>query len=216
MKGRRGQMVELLRQRGELSVAELSEELDIAAPALRRHLEILASEGTVEYRAVKQATGRPYFAYRLTEQAHEAAATGYPRLLERLIHEAAAMPDGSGRVLLESLLERMSDHLAEDYRSRVRGKTVAERARSLTEALRGEGILEDWEQREDGIHLFNSTCPHRRAAVAAEGSLCASERRAIALLLGEEVDQVSRMVDRNGCCEYVIRPRQEPELVTIQ
>ena len=214
MKGTRGQIVELLRQRGELSIAELCEELDIAAPALRRHLDILAGEGTVEYRAVKQATGRPYFAYRLTEQALEAAATGYPRLLERLIREAAALPDGSGRALLESLLERMSDHLADDYRSRVRGNTVAERARSVTEALRGEGILEDWEQREDGIHLFNTACPHRRAAVAAEGSLCASERRAIALLLGEEVDQVSRMVDRNACCEYVIRPRQE--LVTIQ
>ena len=207
MKGTRGQIVELLRQRGELSVAALCAALDIAAPALRRHLDILTAEGLVAHRAVKQPTGRPYFGYRLTEQAQEAAATGYARLLERLLQDAAAMPAGDGgRPLLDALLERMSEHLAEDYRSRVRGETLEERVRSLTEALGAEGILEDWETREDGIHLFTKTCPYRRAAMAAH-ELCGSERRAIARLLGEEVDQVGRLVDGHPCCEYVVRPQ---------
>lgn len=213
MKGTRAQIVELLRQRGELSVAELSEALDIAAPALRRHLDILAGEGTVEYRAVKQPTGRPYFAYRLTEQAQEAAATGYARLLERLILDAAALPAGDGGMLLDALLDRLSAHLAEDYRSRVRGTTLQERVRSLTDALRAEGILERWEARPDGsIHMYTSACPHRRAALAAH-ALCGSERRAIALMLGEDVDQVTRLVDGSTCCEYIVRPRDE--LVTL-
>lgn len=216
MKATRGQIVELLGQRGELSVAELARELGISIPALRRHLDILAGEGMVEYGAVRQPTGRPYFAYRLTERARESASTGYARLLERLLLDAAALPAGDGRhALLDTLLERLSDHLAEEYRGRVRGATLAERARSLTDALRAEGLLDRWEERPDGIHLTNSTCPHRRAAMAAH-ELCSSERRAIALLLGEEVEQVGRMVDGAGCCEYIIRPRHEQELVTIQ
>ncbi len=219
MKGTRTQIVDLLRQHAELSIAELSEHLGIAAPAVRRHLDILTAEGMVEYRAVKQPTGRPYFAYRLTEQAQEAAATGYARLLERLLVDAAALSSGdeggSERVLLDALLERMADHLAADYRPRVRGDTIEERVQSLIEALRAEGILERWEEREDGIHLLNSACPHRRAALAAH-ELCRSERRAIALLLGEEVDQVGRMVDGHPCCEYVVRPQRGPELVVIQ
>ena len=163
MKGTRGQIVELLRQRGELSVAALRAALDIAAPALRRHLDILTAEGLVAHRAVKQPTGRPYFAYRLTEQAQEAAATGYARLLERLLQDAAAMPAGDGgRPLLDALLERMSEHLAEDYRSRVRGETLEERVRSLTEALGAEGILEDWESARTV-----STCSPRPARTAA-------------------------------------------------
>src|SRR3712207_6468656 len=91
MKGTRGAIVALLRQRGECTVAELADEVNVAAAALRRHLEILAGEGTVEYRAVKQATGRPYFAYRLTERAREEAVNAYPRLLERLVAEVAAL-----------------------------------------------------------------------------------------------------------------------------
>jgi predicted ArsR family transcriptional regulator len=218
MVGTRAQIVELLRRHGELTVAALSRELGIAAPALRRHLDILAAEGMVAYRTVKQAAGRPYFRFYLTEQAQEAASTGYARLLERLVVDAAALPagDGSSRAMLDLLLDRLADHLAEDYRSRVHGNTLEERVRSLTEALRSEGILDQWERREDGIHLYNAACPHRRAALAAH-ELCGSERRAIAKLLGEDVDQIGRMVDGQSCCEYVVRPRQDtgPQLVTI-
>jgi predicted ArsR family transcriptional regulator len=219
MKGTRTEIVELLRRHGELTVTALCAELGIAAPALRRHLDILTAEGMVAYRTVKQAAGRPYFAYRLTEQAQETASTGYARLLERLIVDAAALPagDGSDRAMLDLLLDRLSDHLAEDYRTRVHGETLEERVRSLTDALRSEGILDQWERREDGIHLYNVACPHRRAALATH-EVCGSERRAIAKLLGEDVDQVGRMVDGQSCCEYVVRPRlgRGPQLVTIQ
>jgi predicted ArsR family transcriptional regulator len=164
---------------------------------------------------VRQHTGRPYFAYRLTEKALESSSDGYARLLERLLRDAAALPDTDGRrMLLDALLEQMSDHLAEDYRARVHGQTLEERVHTLTEALRAEGILDTWEQRADGIHLMNTACPHRRAALAAH-DLCGSERRAIAKLLGEDVEQVARMVDGGGCCEYVVRPRGQ-QLVTIQ
>ncbi|MFN8559667.1 MAG: ArsR family transcriptional regulator [Dehalococcoidia bacterium] len=215
MKGTRAQILDLLR-RGEMTVAELSEALDIAAPALRRHLDILTGEGMVEYRSVKQQTGRPYFAYRLTERAQEAGATGYARLLERMLVEAAALPAGEsgGRVLLEALLDRLSASLTDDYRARVRGATLEERVRSLTEALRAEGIVEAWEQRDDGIHLFTNLCPHRRAALVAH-ELCDSERQVIANLLGANVEQVGRMVDGAACCEYVVRPRTNHDLLPV-
>jgi predicted ArsR family transcriptional regulator len=218
MKGTRAQIVELLR-RGEMTVAQLAGALGIAAPALRRHLDILTAEGTVTFRSVKQATGRPYFVYRLTEKAYEAASTGYARLLERLLTDAAALPAGdgagAGRALLDALLDRLADHLAADYRGRVRGETLEEKVRSLTEALHAEGLLDGWEWREDGIHLLNTACPHRRAALAAQG-VCGSERRAIALLLGEEVDQIGRMVEGHPCCEYVVRPQRGEALTVMQ
>ena len=219
MKGTRGQIMDLLRQQGELSVAELAKAVGIAAPALRRHLDILVGEGAVEFRAVRQAAGRPYHAYRLTEQAQEATASGYARLLERLLVNAAELPgDGadSGRALLDALLDRLAADLAADYRPRVQGATLEERVSSLTRALHDEGILDGWDVREDGIHMYNAACPHRRAARAAH-ALCGAERRAIALLLHEEVDQVGRMVDGAGCCEYVVRPRDEAaNLITIE
>lgn len=215
MKDTRTQILELLRREGECSVQALAEEVGIAVSAMRRHLDILEGEGQVEYRQVRKAAGRPYFAYRLTEQAKESPAAGYARLLERLLSSAATLPaeDGS-HALLATLLDSLSAHLAEEYRAKIHGSTLEERARSLTEALRSEGLVDQVERRADGIHLITSTCPHRRAAIAT-AELCDAELRTIATLLGEDVQQVARLVDGANCCEYVVKPKEHGQLISL-
>jgi predicted ArsR family transcriptional regulator len=37
---------------------------------------------------------------------------------------------------------------------------------------------------------------------------CESDRKAIELLLGTEVLQVTTIVDGSSCCEYVVRPSE--------
>lgn len=217
MSATRDQIVGILRTRGESTVAALAREVGVVHTAMRRHLEILAAEGTVEHRAVRQAAGRPYFVYRLTEQAAEAQSTGYPRLVERLVHELAALhsePSASGRSLLDTVFDQMSEHMAEQYRTRVCGDTLEERVRSLTDALRAEGIVDRWQPHNDGFSLSTSACPHRRAAMAAH-ELCTAEARAISLLLGTEVEQVARVIDGAACCEYVVRSAAPPDAVAL-
>jgi predicted ArsR family transcriptional regulator len=205
MKGTREQALDLLRQRGELTVAELTALLGIAQPAVRRHLDILAAEGLVEFRTVRQHTGRPYFVYSLSERARERASTGYSRLVERLLAELRALDDdsGAGGRLMETLLERMSEHLAAEHRASISGTTLEERAASLVATLADEGILDDFEVREDGVHLINTSCPYRRAALATD-EVCRSEQRAISLLLEAPVQQLGRIVDGQPRCEYLV------------
>lgn len=208
MNGARDEIVAALRQHGERTIAQLAEAVGITPAALRRHLDILAGEGMVEHRAVRQATGRPFFLYRLSERAQE-AASDYPRLLERFVTEVATLgreeiASKDGRDLLETVFGHMSEHLAADYQDRVHGETLSERLDSLTEALRDEGLVERWEERPDGYHLSTSLCPHRRAAVLTPG-LCSAEARAIASLLGAAVEQTGRLVDGAPLCEYLVR-----------
>jgi len=206
VKGTRSEIIELLRRHGELTVHSLMQHLELAPAALRRHLDILAGEGTIEFRAVKQATGRPHYVYSLTEAARERLSTGYPRLMERLIEEAAALPSRPGRrvPVIDTLFDGISDRLVADHRSQVRGTTMRDRVDSVTEALRGEGILEDWTKQADGYHLYNGSCPYHRAARASSGRCCDSERRAIALLLDTDVEQVGRIAEGGPCCEYIV------------
>lgn len=208
MKGTRGQIIELLRQHGELTIQCLTEYLGLAPAAVRRHLDILAGEGTVQVRSVKQSTGRPYYEYRLSEQAQEQLSNDYPRFTERLIQEARAL-DGTvtseGRHLLDALFERVSDRMVAEHRVQVQGGTFEARIDSLTVALRDEGILNTWTQQEDGYHLYNNACPHHRAARASSGLCCSSERRAIALLLDADVTQVGSIVDGGPMCEYFVK-----------
>jgi predicted ArsR family transcriptional regulator len=208
VKGTRGEIVELLRQHGEMTVHGLMEHVSVAPAALRRHLDILAGEGTVEYRAVKQAAGRPHYVYRLTERAREQLSTGYPRLMERLIEEVAALPEqpSEGTTLLDCVFAGISDRLVADHRLQVRGLTFQDRVDSVTTALREEGILDAWSKQDDGYHLYNGNCPYHRAARASSGRCCASERRAIALLLDTDVEQVGRIAEGGPVCEYIVHP----------
>lgn len=206
MKGTRDEIVALLRRHGELTVHSLIEHLALAPAALRRHLDILAGEGTIEFRAVRQAAGRPHYVYRLTDAARERLSTGYPRLMERLIEEAAALPPerGEGGPVLDTLFAGVSDRLVADHRMQVRGRTLQDRVDSVTDALREEGILEDWAKQDDGYHLYNGSCPYHRAARASSGRCCDSERRAIALLLDTPVEQVGRIAEGGPVCEYIV------------
>jgi len=203
MRGTREQALDLLRQHGELTVAELTALLGIAQPAVRRHLDILTAEGLVEFRSVRQHTGRPYFVYSPSERAREQVSTGYSRLVERLLAELQALDSDAGGSLMELLLSRLSDHLAAEHRASISGETLEERAASLVRALAEEGILDDFEIREDGVHLINSCCPYRRAALASD-EVCRSEQRAISLLLEAPVQQLGRIVDGRPRCEYLV------------
>jgi predicted ArsR family transcriptional regulator len=206
VKGTRDAIVGLLRRHGELTVLSLTEHLAIAPAATRRHLDILAGEGTVEVRAVKQAAGRPHYVYRLTDAACERLSTGHPLLTERLIEEAASLSAQAqdDRPILDALFAGVSDRLVADHRPQVRGMTLEDRVSSLTSALREEGILEQWSKQDDGYHLFNGACPYHRAARASSGRCCDSERRAIAVLLDAEVEQVGRIAEGRPVCEYIV------------
>ncbi len=213
MKSTREHILEILRARSQATVSELADELDIAQPALRRHLDILAAQGLVAYQPEKSGLGRPHFVYFPTEQAMELASTGYPRLVERLFGELCALaPGDEGQSLVDTVLSRLSDRMVDEYRHQVGGRSLEERIESLVTALQQEGLLSGWERRPDGYHLFNVSCPHRRAAMATP-AVCASEERTIRLLLGAEVDQVGTAVRGAALCEYVIRLPQRAEPV---
>jgi predicted ArsR family transcriptional regulator len=86
----------------------------------------------------------------------------------------------------------------------------------VTKSLRSEGILETWHAEDDGFHLVNGTCPYRKAAEVSPLP-CESDRKAIELLLGLDVEQLNRIVDGSPVCEYLVRAVRGPQVnVTVQ
>ena len=79
----------------------------------------------------------------------------------------------------------------------------------MTASLRQEGILESWRAADDGFHLVNGTCPYRKAAEISPLP-CESDRKAIELLLGLDVEQLNRIVDGSPICEYLVRTVRVP------
>lgn len=195
-------LTQIIQQRGA-RVEELAEALDISAPAVRRHLDHLRADGLIEVRHVRQATGRPYHEFHPTELAMGSLPDGYARLLAGLLPALDAHAS-----VAAALSHEMAATVAARHSNEVSAVSTAEVVAQVTESLRGEGILEAWQEQDDGYHLVNGTCPYLQAAELSRLP-CESDRQAIALLVGADVEQIARIVDGAPICEYLVRHEQD-------
>lgn len=212
MHGTRERILELVIQRRETRVEDLAEELGITPAAVRRHLDNLRADGLVDVRAVRQPTGRPYYSFHPTEQAIAPVPAAYADLLERMLRGLGERDD-----VISSVMTSVAEALASRHRDDVAVATEAapeERVAQVTASLRQDGILESWTAENDGFHLVNHQCPYHKAAAISKLP-CESDRKAIELLLGLDVEQLNRIVDGSPICEYLVRGARGPQLIEL-
>ncbi|MEX0783604.1 MAG: MarR family transcriptional regulator [Dehalococcoidia bacterium] len=202
MHGTRERVLAFVVERHAVRVEELAAELGVTAAAVRRHLDNLRADGLVEVRAVKQATGRPYYEYHPTEAGVGVMPVHYADLMERMLRSVAAKDEVVSAVAA-SVAEAMAERHRRDLRPDGDASPEA-RVGQVTESLKGEGILREWHSEADGFHLVNDSCPYLRAAEISKLP-CESDRQAIELLLGLDVEQLNRIVDGSPICEYLVR-----------
>lgn len=206
----RDRILQYIVDRREARVDELADELGITSAAIRRHLDNLRGDGYLDVKTVKQATGRPYYVYFATEKTTQAMPPAYADLLERMLHSLGERED-----VISTVMTSVAESLASKHRMKVSGLTVEEAAAQVTASLKAEGILEEWRTESDGIHLVNGRCPYHKAAEISKLP-CESDRQAIELLLGQDVEQLNRIVDGAACCEYLVRARLEPQIIELE
>src|SRR5262245_56707782 len=78
-------IVHLLKQEGPMNAAQLAEQLDLSAMAVRRHLYALQAERLVTYEDEPRPVGRPAKLWRLTPAADHLFQEGYAELALSLI-----------------------------------------------------------------------------------------------------------------------------------
>src|SRR5690606_18196645 len=133
MERTRDEVVRLLHERGESSVAELATAIGVGAGSIRRHLDIMSAEGLVETRLERQPRGRPLMRYSLSEAGEErTAAANYARLLDRIFPALASLPTEEvsgqdGQALIGRLFDHVAEAVAREHAPQVRAISLDER-----------------------------------------------------------------------------------------
>ena len=177
--------------------------------AIRRHLDGLRADGLVDVRFERHNVGRPALVFFATERGEEAVAHGYVQLVSRLFRRfdkmgAADLGGKSGHDVLELALAGVAEEVAADHRDDVRGFTLAERVDETSRALKGEGIVDGWQQEGNTFRIVNGDCPYLRLAEMSDAP-CRSDRQSIELLVGAPVEQLQRIAAGGSICEYIVR-----------
>lgn len=217
----RDEVLRLLYERGECSVADLAEAIGVSDSSVRRHLDLLEGDGLVGTRLERIPRGRPIIRYALSEAGEEErAAAHYQRLLSRLSPALVNLtPEDvqgqSGHEILERVFEHVAESVADEHRAKVTSPHLEERVQQVLDALTEEGILREVEDDGDFYRLKNAGCPYRSTAMET-AACCSADRRTIELLIGVPVEQVMTLAEGGHQCEYVVPKGPCTEITSIE
>jgi predicted ArsR family transcriptional regulator len=198
-------LLDLLRRRGPMTVAELSEDLGVTGTAVRNRLSRLLDSGLVERRAEARGRGRPRHAYQASVEAQKRLGQNYADLAVALWEEM--MTTVEDRKLRRLLFTRITDRLAEMYRCQVSGSEWEGRLVQLTNLLHDRGV--EAEVARDGVGAFpilrQHSCPYYELA-EADPAICALERKMFEKVLGRGLRLSQCRLDGDHSCDFQAKP----------
>jgi predicted ArsR family transcriptional regulator len=202
MQSTRQRILEILKEKTQATVEELSDELELTPVTVRHHLDVLRGEGLVGAPKVihRSGPGRPQHAYELTEAAGDHFPKNY--------HNLAGM-------MLDEIRERVSPDEMDEIVSKIAARMAAQAPKAgeqkpeeiLDAAVRflnEQGYVARWENGPDGQYLMHTcNCPYERVA-QTHGEICNMDLRLVRRLVGVQPKRLSRMAEGDNSCSYVV------------
>ena len=207
----RNEILALLKRNGGHTVNELAAPLRLAPITVRQHLTRLERDGLLVAGQRPGAVGRPQLVFRLTAKAHAAA---FPRrsdrLVELLVREISRL-DGSELTGLAPpertclILDRLAEHLADEYAPFLQGWPLQERVVFVTEVLHADGGFAEWEAAAGAFEIRDYNCVFRRLLANGAGNDgCRWHQTFLSRTLGAEVRPVPCEDRPAHCCRYLV------------
>ncbi len=121
-------LLDLLRKEGACGITELASAMQVTATAVRQRLVRLMGLGLITRETSKPARGRPSHRYALTDKALRQSGHNFVDLSLALWQEIRSIKEPEIRT---GLLKRLSERMANEYRSQIQGDTLEERFESV-------------------------------------------------------------------------------------
>lgn len=186
----RGRVVELLR-RGEATVNELAEALDLTGNAVRSHLTKLERDGLVQQTGKRPGTRKPETLYALAPEAEQLFPKAYHLLFNRLLD---TLDKRLAPAEVETLLREAGRHIATGQPHATKGSEVRKRAEKAVEMLGDLGGLAELEAEDNQLVIRGHSCP-LGAAVREHPEVCQLAEALLTKIIGAPVQE---MCERNG------------------
>ena len=200
------ELLVLLKQRPDLSLAELAAERGISKVAVLHHLSVLEDQGLVDRSYEHSPVGRPAVHFRLSQKSAQIFPQAYTQMsLTALDYIEKHL----GREAVVGMLQERAHDLADQNRSRLAAPDLRERVQELVR-LRSEGgyMAEVGGKRGSAVEMREANCPI--LAIAGQfPEACEVERRMFESMLNAKVSTSHRVVAGDPICRFLIRPRRE-------
>jgi predicted ArsR family transcriptional regulator len=205
---RKQQLLDLLKRRAPVSVAELADDLGVTHEAVRQHLVALERRGLVVSRSRPAGgRGRPAYEFLLSDLARDLFPDRHADLTVELI---GTVRRALGDEALRKVVDVRARTQLRSYRLRLPGPDapLEERAEALAEQRTREGYMAEVRRDDDGsLLLIEHHCPVCEAAKACTG-ICSTELDVFRKVLSDaRVEREQHLLEGDARCVYRIRTR---------
>jgi len=198
-------LLDLIRRRGPLTVGDMAAETGVTGTAVRNRLARLLGAGLVERHTRQDGRGRPKHEYRASVEAHKRLGQNYADLAVALWEEM--MTAVEDRKLRRLLFTRITERLAELYRSQVKGEGWEGRLAQLSGLLQVRGVEAEVAREGDDRPAFlrQHSCPYYELA-ELDRAICALERKMFEKVLGKGLTLSQCRLDGDRSCDFQAKP----------
>ena len=182
MQPTRLRILEILKEQGDLTVAEMARQLGMAPVSVRHHLDVLQGEQLICSPSVRRrgTVGRPRQIYTLTEAANAYFPRNHGILAGKLLEEMKGVLSPGE---LQALFERLADSMAAEARPLPADATMKQRVERAVEFLNEKGYLARYELVDGHYMLYTLNCPYQGIA-EQHRELCGMDKRLLDRLIG--------------------------------
>ena len=196
---------------GPSTAAALAERLELTSAAVRRHLDQLLDEGTLEPRepraSVTRGRGRPAKVFALTERGRDHFDQQYDDLAVQAMRFLA---ETGGEQAVRAFAEKRAGFIERSFAAIVEANPDLRPAQALAQVFSDEGYAAAVREMPMGEQLCQQHCPV--AHVAHEfPQLCEAETEAISRVLGRHVQRLATIAHGDGVCTTSIPDRQKSD-----
>ena len=191
-------ILDLLRKREAMTVAEFVQELRVTATAVRQRLNRLMGQTLIERTATRQGRGRPKHRYRLTPKGLRKSGSNFGDLAVALWQEVRMIRDPEDR---RGLRQRVAKRVAVMYADTIDGQTLEQRLLALAD-LFGERRVPLELDNSGALPVLKAVaCPYPELA-DQDRSICAMERLLFAEVLGADVRLAGCRLEGQAACTF--------------
>jgi len=198
----REHILKILQERGQATVDELSEELQLTSATIRHHLDTLRGEGLVEAPSIRRRStpGRPQYIYTLTEAADQHFPKNYAGLANMMLSE---IKERLQPEQVDDVLHSIARRIAGEFLPGPAGEDFENRLNRAVAFLNDKGYMASCAKNEAGFSLQITNCPYRNVA-HTHAQICKIDKSLISQLLDITPRRLSHMSSGGESCTFYL------------
>ncbi|RDU38275.1 transcriptional regulator [Neobacillus piezotolerans] len=195
-------ILELLKKEASVTVASLTNHLNITHMAIRKHLNALETDGLVASREARQPMGRPLQIYSLTTKGEALFPKNYEGITLEFLQD---IQDLYGEGAVNELFQKREKRLTEEYSRKMAEKPNQDKIEEIVSLQNEKGYMAAATKIDNYTYeLVEYNCPilaianHYKTACKCETQMLKN------VLKTEDISRVSCKADEDDHCRFRI------------